>query len=62
MISYLEKGVKYAVNNGTKISGQPYLLSSSHEIDLIDNSMERRLSLRYTTLLIICRRHTKGDN
>ena len=43
MISYLEKGVKYTGNNGTKRSGQPYLLSSSHEINLLANSMERRL-------------------
>ena len=62
MISSLEKGVKYTGNNGTKRTGQPYLISSSHEINLIANSMERRLGLRYTTILINCHRQTKGDD
>ena len=51
MINYLEKRVKYTGNNETKISGRPYLISSSYEINLIADSMERRLGLRYTTLL-----------
>ena len=54
--------MKYTGNNGTKRSGQSYLISSSHEINLIADSMERRLGLRYTTLIINCHRHTKGDN
>ena len=29
---------------------------------MIDNSMERRLGLQYTTLLINYHRHKKGDN
>ena len=62
MISYLEKGVKYTGNNGKERKGQPYLLSSCHEINLLANSMERRLGLRYTTLLNNYHRHTKGDN
>ena len=33
-----------------------------YEINLIPNSMERRLVLRYTTLLINCHRQTNGDN
>ena len=33
-----------------------------YEINLIANSMERRLVLRYTTLLINCHRQTNGDN
>ena len=45
MISSLEKGVKYTGNNGTKRSGQAYLISYSHEINLIANSTERRLGL-----------------
>ena len=45
-----------------KRSGRPYLISSSHEINLIADSMERRLGLQYTTLLINCHRQTKGDN
>ena len=51
MISSLEKGVKCTGINETKRSGRPYLISSSHEINLIANSMERRLGLQYTTLL-----------
>ena len=62
MISYLEKGVKYTGNKGKKKNGRPCLISYSHEINLIANSMERRLGLRYTTLIINCHRHTKGDN
>ena len=46
MISYLEKGVKYTGNNETKNNGRPYLISSSYEINLFANSMERRLGLR----------------
>ena len=33
-----------------------------YEINLIANTMERRLVLRYTTLLINCHRQTNGDN
>ena len=62
MISSLEKGVKYTGNNETKRSGRPYLISSSYEINPIANSMERRLGLRYTILLINCHRQTHGDN
>ena len=62
MISFLEKGVKYTGNNGTKRSGRPYLISSSYEINIIANSMERRLGLRYTNILINCHSQTKGEN
>ena len=62
MISSLEKGVKYTGNDETKKNGRPYLISSSYEINLIGNSMERRLGLRYTTLLVNCHCQTKGDN
>ena len=62
MISYLEKGVKYTGNNETKQHGRPYLISYSYEINIIANSMERRLCLGSTTILINCHRHTKGDN
>ena len=62
MISSLEKGVKYMGNNETKKHGRPYLISSSYEINLIDNSIEGRLGLRYTTLLINCHRQKNGDN
>ena len=33
-----------------------------YEINLVANSTERRLVLRYTTLLINCHRQTNGDN
>ena len=33
-----------------------------YQINLIDNSIERRLVLKYTTLLINCHRQTNGDN
>ena len=33
-----------------------------YEINLIANTMERSLVLRYTTLLINCHRQTNGDN
>ena len=49
-------------NNETKNNGRPYLISSSYEINLIANYMERRLGLRYTTLLINCHRQTKDEN
>ena len=62
MIRSLEKGVKYTGNNGTKITGQPYLISSSYEINPVANSMERRLGLRYTNFLINCHHQTKGDD
>ena len=62
IISYLEKGVKYTGNNKTKNNGRPYLISSSYEINMIANSMERRLGLWYTTLLINWHRQTKGEN
>ena len=54
--------MKYTRNNETKKNGRPYLISSSYEINLIANSMERRIGLRYTTLLINFHRQTKGDN
>ena len=62
MISSLEKGVKHTGKYVTKKHGRPYLLSSSSEINIIANSMERRLGLRYTTLLINCHRQKNGDN
>ena len=60
MISSLDKGVKYTGNNETKKHGIPYLISSSYEINLIANSMERHLGLRYTTIHINCHLQTNG--
>ena len=62
LISCIEQEVKYTGRNVTKKHGRPYLLSSSYEINLLANSMQNRLGLRYTTLLINCHRQTHGDN
>ena len=62
MISCIEKGVKYTGKNVTKKHGIPYLLFSSSEINLLANSMENRLGLRYNPHLINCHRHTHCDN
>ena len=62
LISCIEKGVNYTGKNVTKKHGRPYLLSSYSEINLLANSMENRLSLRFMTLLINYHRHTHGDN
>ena len=62
MITSLEKGVKYTGNHNKKIHGSPYLISSSYEINLIANSMERRLGLRYTTILINWHRQLLFDD
>ena len=62
LISCIEQGVKYTGRNAIKKHGRPYLLSSSYEITLLVNSMQNRLGLHYTTLLINCHRQTHGDN
>ena len=62
LISCIEKGVKYTGGNVTKKHGRPYLLSSSSEINLLANSMQNRLGLRNTTLVINFHRHTHGEN
>ena len=61
-ISCIEQGVKYTGINVTKNHGIPYLLSSSYEINLLADSMQNRLGLRYTTLLINFHCQTHGDN
>ena len=62
LITCIEQGVKYIGENLTKNHGRPYLLSSSSAINLLSNSMQNRVGLCYTTLLINCHRHTHGDN
>ena len=62
LISCIEQGVKYTRKNVTKKHGRPYLLSSSSEINLLVNSMQNRIGLRYTTHLINCHRQTHGEN
>ena len=61
-ISSLEKELKYTGNNETKKHGRPYLIYSSSEINIIANSMGKRLGLRYTTLFINCHCQTNGHN
>ena len=62
MISRIEQWVKYIGRNETKNYGIPYLVKSSNEINLITNSMQNCLGLRYTTLLINCHRQKQGDS
>ena len=62
LISCIEKGVKYTGKHVTKRSGRPYFLYYSSEINLLANSMENCIGLRYMTLLVNCHRHTHGDN
>ena len=61
-ISSLEKELKYTGNNETKKHGRPYLISSSSEINIIANSMEKLFGFCYMTLLIYCRCQTNDDN
>ena len=62
LISFIEKGVKSIGENVTKKQGRTYLLSSSSKINMLANSMQNRLGLRYTTLLINFHCHTHGEN
>ena len=62
VISFIDRWVKYIGRNVTKKHGRPYLLSYSHVINLLENSTQNRLGLRYTTLLINNNRHTHGEN
>ena len=62
LISCIERGGKYTGRNVTKNHGRPYLLSSRYEINLLANSMQNRLGLRYTMILINCHRQTHGNN
>ena len=62
LIGFIEQGVAYTGRNLTKRHGRPYLISSSYEINLLANSMQNRICLRYTTLLINCNRQAYGYN
>ena len=62
MISCIEQGVKYTGINGTVNDGRPHLVNSSSEMNMLANSMQIRLGLRCTTLLINYCRQTQGDN
>ena len=62
MISCIEHGVKYTGRNVSKKHGRPYLIYSSYEINLLVNSMQNRLGLLYTNLLINYHLQIHGDN
>ena len=47
-------------NNVTRNLNPSYLLSSLDELNLLTDSMENRLGLRYTTKLINCHHHQNG--
>ena len=48
------------INNVTRHLNPPYLLSNLDELNILADSMENRLSLRYTTNLINFHRHQNG--
>ena len=54
LISCTEQGVNYTGRNGTKKYGRPHLVNSSSEINMLANSMQNCLGLRYTMLLVDC--------
>ena len=62
MISCIEKGVNYTGINVTKNHGRPYLISSYYEIKMLANSIQNRLGLSYTKILINCNFQTHGEN
>ena len=47
-------------NNVTRNLNSSYLLSNLDELNLLADSMENRLGLRYTTKLINCHRYRNG--
>ena len=50
----------YTGNNCTRHLNPPYLLSNLDELNILADSMENRIGLRYTTLLINCHHHQNG--
>ena len=62
VISCIEQGIQYTGRNLTKKHGRPYLLSSSYKINMLANSMQNRLGICYTTLLINFHCQTHGDS
>ena len=47
-------------NNVTRHLNPPYLLSNLDELNILADSMEKRLGLRYTTQLINCHCYQNG--
>ena len=62
VIRCIEQGIKYTGRNVPKKHGRTYFLSSSYEINLLANSMQKRFVLHHTTLLINFHRHAHGEN
>ena len=62
MISCIDQGIKYTGRNETGKDDKPHLVNSYSEINLFENSMQNRLGLRYTTLLINYHCQTQGEN
>ena len=53
---------EYTGNNCTRHLGQPYLLSNPDELNILADTMKKKLDLHYTAHLINCHRHHKGFN
>ena len=51
---------EYTGNNCTRHLNPPYLLSNLDEINILADSMENRLGLRYKTHLVNCHCHQNG--
>ena len=48
---------EYTGNNDTRNLNPPYLLSNLDELNILADSMENMLGLRYKTHIINCHRH-----
>ena len=55
-----EMELQYTGNNDTSNLNPPYLLSNLGELNILADSTEKRLGLRYTTHLINCHCHQNG--
>ena len=62
VISFIEQGINCTRRNGIRKVNRPHLIIFSSEIDLLTNSMQSCLCLRYLALLIDCHRQAQGDN
>ena len=51
---------EYTGNNCTRNLNPPYLLSNTDELNFLEDAMENRLGLRYTTHIINCHGHHNG--
>ena len=55
-----EMDQEYTGNNCTRHLNPPYFLSNLDELNILEDSTENRLGLRYTTHIINCHRHQNG--